>query len=94
MSHHGVHLFPGVVPLEKPQKADKKRRLRKLRGHAVAPGREIDGISELDELFVLEEYPDEIMPDEATDPAYGGRSALNWFSGTTMKALLQAQENK
>ena len=90
MSHHGVHLLPGLMPLQEPAKLKKKRRLRKARTSDIASAREAGSI---DELFVMDADYGEDLDDDDTDELDTGRLILSGFSGPTMRGMLQAQED-
>jgi hypothetical protein len=89
MSHHGIHLLPGLMPLQEPAKLKKKRRLRKARTSDIASAREAGSI---DELFVMDAYYDDEPADGDSDELDTGRLILNSFAGATMRGMLQAQE--
>ncbi len=94
MSHHGIHLPPMLLPLQAPVKLHKKRRLRKKSAAGVSSAREAGEIGGIDELFMMED-------DAGDDTDYGdiddmdtGHLLMNSFSGTTMRTLLEAQEER
>ncbi len=88
MSHH-IHMLPPLLPLERPLKLNKKRRLRKSRSGEVSYTDEVGDSEPIDGSF-LTEGPAMTREDPVDEPT--GRSTLSGFSGPTLKALLQAQE--
>ena len=92
MSHQVVQLPPGLLPLTKPLKPDKKRRIRKARTGEATETWDIGDASPVDDIFVLEGEDEGAAGEDEFIDIDGARSPLTWFSGATMKALLQAQE--
>ncbi len=94
VSHHAIHLLPALLPLEKPLKLTRKRRLRK-----TGSG-ELSYVEETDDSAPIETALPERIEDKtalsfnrpvdanAVKPSFGR------FSGTAMKILLNAQEEK
>jgi hypothetical protein len=91
MSHH-IHLLPGIVPLNAPRKPDKKRKVRRAGVAGVSQGHEIEDVEEIFALADESEEGEGLFEDD--DLQVTGGSVSGWFSGTTMKALLQAQEDR
>ncbi len=93
MSHHHLTMLPGLVPLGRPTKPDKKRRLRRARASETAYVQDSDGISAIDgEIFVLDD-DDEGAEAEMDAAEREGRSpSIGQFSQAAMKTLLEAQE--
>ncbi len=91
MSHH-IHLLPGIIPLNAPRKPERKRKVRKASVAGVSQGGDIEDIEEIFALAEEGEESDGLYEDD--DLQVTGGSVSGWFSGTTMKALLQAQEDR
>ncbi len=88
MSHHGINLLPGLIPVDRLAKLGKKRRLRR----AVRAG-EAQDIDEVSEFFLVDDGEEELYLDSApeTDTV---RQALGWCSSGTMQTLLKVQEDR
>jgi hypothetical protein len=96
MSHHIHMLLPQLLPLEGPLKPDKKRRLRELRAGQLSSVDEADETDEIDGVFAMtpahaRSGASDVEEDDK-DPV--GQPAGRTITGATLKALLQAQEDR
>ena len=90
MSHH-VHMLPGIIPLETPQRTGKRRRLRKVRIGQLGQAGRIDETGDVDEEFYL--LPDSAEDEADQEDSRGSRSGAR-FTTETMTALLAVQERR
>ena len=98
MSHHIHMLLPQLLPLEGPLKPDKKRRLRRLRPGQAGSIDETDETEEVDGVFAVTQPQGRARagsaPETEEDDKDPGQPASRTITGATLKALLQAQEDR
>jgi hypothetical protein len=104
MSHHGIHMVPGLIPYERPLKLEPKRRLRKTsQSSDSSDAEEIDDTGAVINKGASAPVAATNTPASSTrstntpaalgpDIQAAGRSPQRVFNQKVMGVLLQAQE--